>query len=196
MWTTRGKILAAALGCAGVALVLLIVLGVGGFFVGRSVHRNSRLEPFRKNKDKYLFDNHEGHGGHGIYKKGKVLPIDENAKDVDPIYFDLPDDVVAQTPDEVGVVVRIKWATQPVRNKQGVTRPQDFCLISVYDADGWGLDGVLRMTGPMPQLRGVQQGPDTRSLKTKVVEWMKTLKPNVPISNLRPDNRPDDEPPG
>src|SRR5258708_5152605 len=116
---------------AGGALVLLII----GFFVILAVSRSSRLGPFRKNIDQYL---QPATGARSTFERGKVLPIDEKAKDVDSIYFELPADVVAQTPEEVGVIVRIKYATQPVGR-----RNQDFCMVDVYDfPEGNSLMGV------------------------------------------------------
>jgi hypothetical protein len=168
---------------------LLLILLIVGIFVGRSFYRSSRLAPFRQNMDKYLADHPQGGEAPG-WKTGKILPIDEKAKDVDPIYFDLPDDVVAQTPDEVGLVVRIKWGTQvAVQFKGGGQRTQDFCLIGVYDMKGYGLDGMLRFEGPKPQVRGVPSDPDSRSIHTRVAEWMKALKPGIPLGDQRPDNR-------
>jgi hypothetical protein len=182
----RSRLLLIA-GIGGAALMLLLlILVIVGFFVGRSIHRSSRLAPFRKNMDQYLAAPPEG-GGNDTYEKGKILPIDAKARDVDSIYFDLPDDVVAQTPDDVGLIVRIKWESQvAVQFKGGGNRSQDFCLIEVYDRDGHMLTGVVRMTGPMPQVRGAKAEADSRPLRTKVADWLKTLKPGVPLGDQRP----------
>jgi hypothetical protein len=172
------------LGVAGGVVVLLIV----GAFVFRAVSRNSRLAPFRKNMDKYLATNQSGGGGYNTFEKGKALPIDMNAKDVDSIFFEMPASVVAQSPEEVGVVAHIKYATQPVAHyKGGAAVNQDFCLISMYDYPaGNMLTGVIRFEDRKPSVRGSPEDPDRRSLQTKMIEYFSSLKPGVPVDIDRP----------
>ena len=125
--------------------MLLIV----GIFVVRSIAQNPPPGSFRKHMDEYLTDSHDGGGENNTDPKLKVLPIDVNARDVDSIYFDLPADVVAQTPEEVGMIIRIKRATQPVRSTRGRTVNQEFCLLDIVSFPGrHGLTGIVRLEDP------------------------------------------------
>jgi hypothetical protein len=180
--TTRTKVMIGAAAGGGA----LVVIGIILFFVLRARARDARLDPFRKHMNEYLSFKHEGDPPRFV--KGKILPIDEKAKDVDSLYFDLPPHLQPQTPEEVGAVVRIKWESQVVRQyKGGGTRSQDFCLIEIRDQKTGGMvSGVIRMTGPMPQMRGGPTETDSRSLRTKVLDFLTGLKPDVPLDDQRP----------
>jgi hypothetical protein len=168
------------LAAGGGGLVLFLVV----FFVILGVSKSSRLAPFRNNMDAYLnMGNGQGEGG---YRAGKLLPIDVKNRDVDDIYFDLPADKVAQIPEEVGLVARIRWATQPVGKKN-----QEFCMVEMYSYPNNHMLDNIRFEDRKPSIRGQPDDPDRRDIRTKMIEYFSKLKPGMNLEDARPERRPD-----
>src|SRR5262245_30796732 len=117
----RGNQLITALVVFGV--LGIIVAGVGVYFWDRS----NKVSPFNKRINEYAVTfapaspqpaaNPPGMPPgpnmpaplSGGYIVGKVVPVDmKNKPEVDWIYFDLPDDLKAKKPEEVGTVVQLR----------------------------------------------------------------------------------------
>ncbi len=98
-----------------------IALSIAGFFGVRQLLRNQKTAPFREKMQTYLArpDNYEpiqvdpmgqpiAYQRPGPIQK-KMIVIDLREKDIDSAYWDLPDELRATTPDEVGTVVWLEW---------------------------------------------------------------------------------------
>src|SRR4051812_4829640 len=96
----------------GWTIVVLIGLGIGGFFLVRSMVRSNKVKPFNEHLSSYLEQAKGPAGGAkpGQPIQGKFITVDMDAREIDYFYFDLPEELRAETPDEVGAVVQMKWA--------------------------------------------------------------------------------------
>src|SRR5438105_11661091 len=100
----------------GWSIVVVIALGVAGFFGVRSHQRAAAVKPFKEHIDSYL----KGVKGPGPGAPGglngkignKLITVDTGEKEIDYLYFDLPEDRRAKNPDEVDSVVHLKWDKQ------------------------------------------------------------------------------------
>src|SRR5262249_1488194 len=89
--------------------LLVIGLGVGGFFGIRYLARQGELGPFNDQIADYTAPATRGAPNKSAYLKGKVVPVNLKSKDVDWLYYDLPDDLRPASPAEVGTVVWLDW---------------------------------------------------------------------------------------
>jgi hypothetical protein len=112
--STKGKIILWS-------IIGAIALSIAGFFGIRNLIRNSKTAPFRERMQTYTTrpDNYEplqldplglpvSFQKAGPVQK-KMIVIDMREKDVDSLYWDLPEELRAATPDEVGTVVWMEW---------------------------------------------------------------------------------------
>jgi len=97
------------------SVVVLIALGVGGFFGVRSIIRSNKIGPFKPKIESYVSLTNPGlvPGGQDPPPgkvKGRMITVDADKREIDYIYFDLPDELRAETPEDVATVVLIKWS--------------------------------------------------------------------------------------
>ena len=114
----------------GAPLVLLLA-----FAVGYLKYCESRLAPFKPHLNEYLAFSMVQQGE--PYVRGKVITIDTRRKAVDHLYFDLPQELRATQPEEVGTVVWVNCTstTTVVRRVGGSTNNtmEYRCEVSVID---------------------------------------------------------------
>jgi len=114
----------------GTPIALLV-----GFAVGYYQYRESRLAPFKPYLSEYLSFTSAQQGE--PYVRGKVITVDTRRKAVDHLYFDLPQELRATRPDEVGTVVWVECTsvTTVVRRTGGSTNNTvDYrCEVTVID---------------------------------------------------------------
>jgi hypothetical protein len=100
--------------------LLVIGLGIGGFFLFRYWIRQADLGAFNAKIKEYIgsgagaFPGGPGQGQVGSIKGKKVLPVDVKAKEVDWVYYDLPDPLRPNRPEEVGAVALLHWGEEVV----------------------------------------------------------------------------------
>ncbi len=96
-------------------LILLAAgLGVGGFFGIRYLVRQGELGPFNDKIGEYMAPAKPKAPEDNPYVKGKVIPVNLKSKDVDWLYYDLPDDLRPASPADVGTVVWLDWGERKV----------------------------------------------------------------------------------
>jgi hypothetical protein len=101
-----------------IGIVLVIALLVGAFFGIRHMMRDSELSKFKSIAQGYASVPAEPDGGQPRVV-GKVLPVNMGDRTPDHIYFDLPDDLRAAKPEEVGTVVLLSWGKIKVGDYEG-----------------------------------------------------------------------------
>lgn len=126
--------LAGGLGCfvlfLGIALVAMAFISI------RYAWRSSQLEVFEPDLPKYLAAMPE-HGAvpmGGAHKHG-VITVNVQTRQLDHLYFDLPDELSADTPAQVKTVVFLRWSkirTQTFRRRGGYTHT---CEVSIVDLE-------------------------------------------------------------
>jgi hypothetical protein len=97
----------------GWSIVVVIALGVAGFFGVRAHQRAQAVKPFKEHVDTYIkLDKGQfpgGPGGLGGKIGNTLVTVDVGEREIDYAYFDLPEDRRATKPEEVDSVVLLKW---------------------------------------------------------------------------------------
>src|SRR5262249_10206707 len=98
-----------------VSIIVLVVIfgGLGGYFGIRYLIHEHKVGPFNAQAPDFL--EVKGSKDTTTVVMGKVIIFDEATRKVDKdVYFDLPDDLRATTPEEVGTVVLVTWSEQKI----------------------------------------------------------------------------------
>ncbi|HEX2909387.1 MAG TPA: HEAT repeat domain-containing protein [Chloroflexia bacterium] len=95
--------------------------------------RQSQASPFNNHLEAFLPDFPEEPGAEA-YLRGKVVVVDKTAASLDQTFFDLPDDLRAANPAEVGTIVQIVW---------------EKCEITSYKSSCQGYSSGYRHTGKL-----------------------------------------------
>ena len=125
----------------GGVIVLLLAFAVGYY-----LYRESVLAPFKPYLSEYLSFSATQQGE--PYIRGKVITVDTRRKAVDHLYFDLPQELRATQPEEVGTVVWVECTsvTTVVRRTGGSTNNTvDYrCEVTVIDKAASAIVGQKR----------------------------------------------------
>jgi len=125
----------------GAPIVLLLAFAVGYY-----LYRESRLAPFKPYLSEYLSFSVAQQGE--PYIRGKVITVDTRSKAPDHLYFDLPKELRAAQPEEVGTVVWVECTsvTTVVRRVGGSTNNTvDYrCEVAVIDKAASAIVGKQR----------------------------------------------------
>src|SRR4051812_1701631 len=116
-------------------LGILVAIGlcVAAFFGIRYMMREGELSPFRPVAESYTaVPLAPPEGAPRVV--GKVLPVNFTDRKPDHLYFDLPADLRASRPEEVGtVVLLIRGKTQVATYQGGGGAFQQFCEVTLVD---------------------------------------------------------------
>jgi hypothetical protein len=173
-------------------ILLVIGLGVGGFFGIRYLARESELGPFNDHITEYLsaadpgaanpvVPNPPGAGqpaNQGAYIKGKVIPVDVKSKSVDWLFYDLPPKLQPAAPAEVGTVVWLEWDQRQVGQygTGGGGAYVQTCRVTVIDkAERRVLSQTVFEGGPPP--RTSRRGSSASGPKPtdRVIQYLQSL---------------------
>jgi hypothetical protein len=120
----------------GGVVVLVVLIGLcafGGWFL----YRNMQTAPFRGAMSAYLAAPAGAVPNGTAHASGKMVVVDTTKKDVDwDIFFALPDNVRASSPQEVGTIVQLTWAKihSPPDYDNGAPAYVQNCHVLVIDA--------------------------------------------------------------
>jgi hypothetical protein len=107
--------------CILAIMVAAVVLGFAGVFAGRGISRATVAARFDKDLPAYaallpaLPPNSGGQSPQNLPSrvtgkvKGKIVVVNVNEREIDDLYFALPDDLRASKPEEVATVVLVTW---------------------------------------------------------------------------------------
>lgn len=164
----------------GWGVVILIGISVATFFGIRSIIRSKTVAPFNQQINTYM--------GGGVPAanepnrppakvKGKIIPIDVKAREIDYVYFDMPDDIRPIKPEDVGTVALLEWDKVQVGTYSGGSPAyQQTVRVTVVDKDTRGVIGQAEYQGSMPPQRKKSSESGTGSKpEGEVVNFLKTL---------------------
>jgi hypothetical protein len=138
-------------GCILAIICVVGVLGLVGFFEGRSIIRSHVTARFEKDLEAYVAlapavppeglqwpRLPEIRGITGTIK-GKMVVVNAGERSIDVLYFDLPDDLRATKPEKVATVVLLIWGKiktsgdGPISSSLFSVEYQQICLVKVFD---------------------------------------------------------------
>jgi hypothetical protein len=135
---------------------LLIIVGIFailgiGFVVNQTV-RGVQSDPFKNNLAEYTnTGSFKEQVGATPYIKGKIVVVNKADIKVDDPYFDLPEDVKAVKPEEVGTIVWVTYDPRLVgRYTNGAAGYQYTATVTVIDKANGTIVGRSSFTGSEP----------------------------------------------
>jgi hypothetical protein len=106
-----------------VVAVLVALIAPGTYFVVTSLwtgqSQSRETAPFEKHIDDYLTAPKTGGTGTSQKARGKIVPVDVQERHVDRLYFELPKELRAASPDDVATVVWLAWREEKVGEYDG-----------------------------------------------------------------------------
>ena len=164
------------LGC--VALVIVIALIAGGVYGVRSCRQSSQTKPFQSHLSEYTFfpTLKDSSSSSGI--TGKVITIDKIKNEIDDTYFDLPPELKASKPEEVGTVVWVS-CTEHIGGTyvSGSKAYVQTCEVTVIDKSSASTIGKRTLSGDRPPQTKTRGGDWHGSKpKSEIIDYIKSLK--------------------
>jgi len=179
----KGKL---SVGCT-VALAVLAIVIIVGIVVGitESRKKSAAIAPFQAHLSEYITisgltsePSPEGQYIRGPYIRGKAIIMDTKDNKIDDIFFNLPDDLVAATPEEVGTVVWLKWANVLVGHytPSGASGYKRTCEVTLIDMLEKAVINKKTFTGSSPPSSKTSGGDAYGSKPTgDVIDYLKSL---------------------
>jgi len=167
----------------GWSIVVVIALGVAGFFGVRSHQRAQAVKPFKEHIDSYLkgVKAPVGPGGPNGKIGNKLITVDTGEKEIDYLYFDLPEDRRATKPEEVDSVVHLKWdkKVKGYYAKEGsndTSKPGYWqtCDVLVVDRQSGEVQAMSHFQGSDPPEKSSSSASGSKPTD-KVVTWLTGL---------------------
>lgn len=153
----------------------VIALGVAGFFGVRHLIRGRKLAPFKEQMAAYTAQP-KGEAKE-MPLRGKIIPIDIDKKEVDDIYWEMPEDMRADKPDDVGTIVWLKWGKEQIGTYTGGSAAEvQTVVVTVIDKK----EGVQTHTtslrgGNPPQSKKSSQSGVGPKPTTEIINFLKAL---------------------
>jgi len=170
----------------GWTLFGLLVLGVVGFFCVRSIVRANKVKPFKQHIDAYAQPAKNEGPGKGDPQallgkvNGKVITVDLEKKEIDYLYFDLPNDLRAETPEDVGTVAQLQWGKHQLTDRQYTNGKPAFkqnCVVTLVDKATGNLIARQELWGgdPPSSIKSSQSEGTGSKPEKEVVDYLKGL---------------------
>ena len=116
-----------------VLYVIVLIIAVISSGV-RSLVRPFRLKPFAARLSEYTSIPGLKELSGEAYVIGKVITVNKGENRIDPMYLDLPSDLAASTPEEVGTVIWLEWKEYVVGTyTDGAKGYRITCQVTVID---------------------------------------------------------------
>ena len=96
-------------GCLVAVIAVILVYGISvGLCSWQYSNQESIMKPFEEHINEYLIIP-GGVSSGDPYIAGKVITVDSSDKSIDRIFFDLPKELRASNPEEVGTLILLEW---------------------------------------------------------------------------------------
>jgi hypothetical protein len=120
---------------ASCLLLLVIIIAALVFFGIRSGFRRLRSAPFEKHLSEYAsIRGLEREQAAEAYIRGKIVAVNRSENQIDDIYFDLPQELRAAQPEEVGTVVWLEWGADRIgMYTDGAGAYAHTCKVTIID---------------------------------------------------------------
>lgn len=173
----RSKSSIGCLGCLAIIIVFVIVAVIIGVITQQ--RQASVVAPFKSHLSEYASMSGLKPISPTVspYIKGKVIVIDIDEKDIDDCFFDLPSDLRAASPEEVGTVIWLDWGEVLIgRYTDGAGGYQITCKVTVIDKAKTAIVGEATFKGSEPPSVKSGSGDRTGDKPTDdVSDYIKTL---------------------
>ncbi len=161
----------------GALAVLLVVGAVVGI---QQLMQMEAVAPFEKHLAEYTAEPTRPSGGFPTtYIKGKVVPVEfrKGKQAIDYLYFDLPPELKAQTPEEVGTVVWLEWGEDQVGDYDDDDPAfVQTVKVSVIDKERGRMVGQKSFRGGPPPNTKTYDGPGYGPKPTaEIVQYLTSL---------------------
>jgi hypothetical protein len=167
-------------GCCGV-LVVIGILFIAGLIYGiiTNLQQSADIKLFQEHIEDYVsIPNQQAISPFTeSYLTGKVITVDINKNEIDQIYFDLPEDLVAKTPEEVGTIIWLNWGEVLVgRYTDGAGGYRIICEVTIIDKANSEIIDKETLSGSDPI--SVKEGSGNRygsKPTSEVIDYISTL---------------------
>jgi hypothetical protein len=158
------------------AVIVVIAMCVGAFFLVRYLYRTAALDPFQPSLQQYLAAAPQGEKKptEGVCKPG-MIAVDLRSSTLDHFYFEMPGDLRASHPASVKTVVFLQWdKIQTHKYSNGRPGYTQTCAVDVVDLETKTLvKKALFQGGPPPSsIRGRSQSAQGSSPSDQVVLFL------------------------
>ena len=159
--------------------VVVFILACFGVYWGLLylIHGNAAA-PFKPHMAEYLAPTKETKTG---AVRGQIVVVDRGKQDVDwDVFFDLPNDLRAAKPEDVGTVAWLEYGRQKERGgygKEGYPAYRQTCTVTVIDQASRDVIGTTEVKGGDPPNsidEGAKEGVGSKPTK-EVVDYLKSL---------------------
>jgi len=116
----------------GWGILAVVVVAIAGTIGVRFSLHARRVDAFREHLESYAQEA-KGDPTPGRRMNGKLVAVDLDSKTIDDLHFDLPDDLRAETPEDVGTVVQLHWDKLQVGSYNGKPAWKQSCQVRVMD---------------------------------------------------------------
>jgi len=159
-------------------VIILAFAGIGGFLGVKWWLREQAAKPFNAQAAQLMET--KGNKDSTPYLKGKIVVFDEGTRKVDKdVFFDLPDDLRAKTPEEVATVVVVTWTEKTIDYYEGnVPAIQQTGSVKVVDYSSKQTLGIpMQFTGPEPPMKIKKNSSENKARRPvkEIVEFVKNL---------------------
>jgi hypothetical protein len=166
------------------ALVLFLVIPTIFAAIDWSKEQKERaqaIEPFKSHLNEYLLipELKTITPAEDTYIKGKVITVDTSEIEIDEMtYFKLPEELVAQTPEEVATIIWLKWEDVLVGHYTpgGGDAYRITCEVTIIDKEQAAIVGqkTFRGSAPPETVVGTESGYGERPIED-VVDYIRLL---------------------
>ena len=163
-------------GC--IVVVIIIALIAGGVYGIRSCSQNAETKPFASHLSEYTFFPALKDSSSSTTIRGKVITIDKTKTEIDDTFFDLPTELKATKPEEVGTVVWVSCSEYVAGTYvSGSKAYVQTCEVTVIDKSSASIIGKRSLTGSQPPQTKTYSGDWHGSKpKSEIVDYIKSLK--------------------
>lgn len=169
-------------GCVIWAIIGLVVI----LFLVRQIIHERKLKPFQGHVSEYesIIDSAVPHAGGSGYIRGKVVIV--NAREPEEnlparidyrVFFNLPEEMRAKRPDEVGSVVALQWGKEIVGSfSDGTTAHFRTCQVTIVDKEKRQIIGEKFFKGSAPPKSKTRGGSRSGSTPYhEIINYLKDL---------------------
>jgi hypothetical protein len=158
-------------------MVVCGIVAVLGYLGVKSMVKASQVKPFENHLSEYVSVPELKDATESPYIAGKIIPIDTKNKEVDDVYFELPENLKAEGPEEVGTVMWTECHNITVgKYADGAEGYQIMCMVTLIDKENHVRFAPKGFIGSKPPQSKKGAGSRYGSKPDKdIVEYLATL---------------------
>jgi hypothetical protein len=164
------------LGC--VVIVIVVALIGGGVYGIRSYNRNLATKPFAEHLSEYTHFPRLNESSSSTTITGKAITIDKTTNEIDDTFYDLPSELKASKPEEVGTVVWISCSESVSGTYQSGAKGYVWnCDVTVIDKATASTVGKKSFSGDHPpQTKSGTSDWHGSKPTSEILSYIKSLK--------------------